>query len=96
MLLNGIINEERCSLKTEIDMCVINLIPEFAKKILKIIEELIKEQTLTVWTALGPLSSFIFSIAFSGVISESRAIKKQAATNKKKWNQLKCFHNLLN
>lgn len=48
MLLNGIINEERCSLKTEIDMYVNNLIPEFAKKILKIIEELIKEQTLTV------------------------------------------------
>lgn len=48
MLLNGIINEERCSLKTEIDMCVINLKPDFAKKILKIIEELIKEQTLTV------------------------------------------------
>ena len=36
--------------------------------------------TLTVWTALGPLSSFIFSIAFSGVISESRVIKKHAAT----------------
>lgn len=32
MLHDGIINEERCSLKTEIDMCVINLIPEFAKK----------------------------------------------------------------
>lgn len=83
-------------LKQKLTCVSIILYQNLPKKILKIIEELIKEQTLTVWTALGPLSSFIFSIAFSGVISESRAIKKQAATNKKKWNQLKCFHNLFN
>lgn len=43
MLFNGIINEERCLFKIEIDMCVINFILEFVKKIFKIIEELIKE-----------------------------------------------------
>lgn len=32
MLYDGIINEERCLFKIEIDMCVINFILEFVKK----------------------------------------------------------------